>query len=366
MIVGSYSSKMVRTTTRTLESMEKTQKNILFAEFINSAKYLERILQGIVHFSPLAGNTQVRELCTKLYHELFGFLEEFIINSNFSSDERSLGPEPKEVFEEYQQVVKLIEAMIRLNLSSNYSTKAIVDLINLLYRYSNSLHNEVMLNSNLIIDYPRVNLTQLEQGDEGTAPNFSLNSEHILKANNQDKVISLDFKRADKYQDLIKEGHRQIYEKNYERAQDYFEMAANLKETAEVLTLLGWSHYLSGDIPLAKDYCLKAIKIDPDFGPPYNDMGSYLLSEGKTDESLKWFSLAKNCSNYQHREYPYINSGRAYVDKKEYVKALGEFEKAFSFAPYNEELKGTIDKIKKSLKSSGIFRPTHQDHNLEF
>lgn len=109
----------------------------------------------------------------------------------------------------------------------------------------------------------------------------------------------------------------------------------------------------------AKSYCLKAIQKDPDYGPPYNDMGTYLLDENHVKESLKWFALAKKCSNYQNREYPYINSGRAYMALQQFDKALEEFSQALAYAPLHEELHETVKKLKQN-----IHKRNSQTHNL--
>ena len=82
---------------------------------------------------------------------------------------------------------------------------------------------------------------------------------------------------------------------------------------------------------------------------PYNDLGTYLLTQGEIEESLKWFSLAKKAINYQNREYPYINSGRAWMAKKNFEKALDEFSKALTLAPFHEELHQTVEKLKRTL-----------------
>ena len=34
--------------------------------------------------------------------------------------------------------------------------------------------------------------------------------------------------------------------------------------------------------------CLRAIEIDPHFGNPYNDIGDYLMQQGKLEEAIPW------------------------------------------------------------------------------
>ena len=106
-----------------------------------------------------------------------------------------------------------------------------------------------------------------------------------------------------------------------------------------------------------------AVEIDPDYGPSYNDMGTYCLQEGDLKEALRWFQLAKKAPLYQNREYPYINSGRVYLMKKQYRSALKEFHLAKDLAPFSKNLVDTINKIEDLLKDSQHSTPLHSPYN---
>lgn len=197
---------------------------------------------------------------------------------------------------------------------------------------------------------------------------FSLPLDDVHQAIEQGltPLLVVDQQREKRYEAMIQEGHEAIFHKDYAKALEAFLKAQNYIEKAEVLTLIGWAHSLVGQMEKAKSYCLKAIQKDPDYGPPYNDLGSYLLAEGQVEESLKWFDLAKRAINYQNREYPYINSGRAFMTKKDLNRALEEFSKALTLAPYHEDLHKTVEKLKRSLVKGTSFKeglppapPTH-------
>jgi Tfp pilus assembly protein PilF len=149
-------------------------------------------------------------------------------------------------------------------------------------------------------------------------------------------------------------------EKLHEQSLEAFYRAKNYKNTAEVNTLIAWCYSFKSDFSKAKNYCLKAIAIDPEYGPPYNDFGNYLLSEGEVDESFKWFELAKRAPNYQNREYPYINTGRAYMLKEKYSEALREFSYALILAPYHFELHETVKKLRSNLEGRRKFNQMDQ------
>ncbi|WP_417334933.1 tetratricopeptide repeat protein [Halobacteriovorax marinus] len=194
-----------------------------------------------------------------------------------------------------------------------------------------------------------------DEGEEDKIiPLFKLDKENIIRFQGAGlgSIGSLEWQRDKKYDKLLHEGHEAVFEKNFAEALEKFTRALNYKETAEVLTLIGWVHSLDGRLDKAKTFCLKAIQTDADYGPPYNDLGTYLLSEGQVEESLKWFEMAKKSINYQNREYPYINAGRAYMTVKNLPKALEEFSKALTLAPYHEELHATVERLKKSIHTS--------------
>ncbi len=190
--------------------------------------------------------------------------------------------------------------------------------------------------------------------EDSIIPLFFLSKENLIRFEGEGlgSIGSLEWQRDKKYDQLLHLGHEAVFDKDYDRALDQFSKALNYKETAEILTLVGWVYSLLGKLDKAKSYCLKAIQSDADYGPPYNDLGTYLLSEGQTDESLKWFEMAKKAINYQNREYPYINSGRAHMNMKNLPKALEEFSKALTLAPYHEELHTTVERLKKSIHKS--------------
>lgn len=195
---------------------------------------------------------------------------------------------------------------------------------------------------------------EMENLEDKVIPLFKLSKENIIRFQGAGlgSIGSLEWQRDKKYDKLLHEGHEAAFEKNFDIALEKFTKALNFKETAEVLTLVGWVHSLEGRLDKAKSYCLKAIQSDADYGPPYNDLGTYLLTEGQVEESLKWFEMAKKAINYQNREYPYINAGRAYMTVKNLPKALEEFSKALTLAPYHEELHATVERLKKSIHSS--------------
>jgi len=91
------------------------------------------------------------------------------------------------------------------------------------------------------------------------------------------------------------------------------------------------------------DECYKAIQLDPEFGNPYNDLGSYFLSLKMPALATKFLEKAKTCNRYEVRQFPCINLCQHYLSKREYPKAIKEWCAALLVAPWEEP---TADALK--------------------
>ena len=98
--------------------------------------------------------------------------------------------------------------------------------------------------------------------------------------------------------------------------------------TAEAHTFLGWTYSFMGRYDDAIKECEAAIRVDPEFGNPYNDIGSYLVHLGKIEEAIPWLEKAKTAPRYEPRHFPYVNLGRIYLKMGKIEQASREFEQA--------------------------------------
>jgi Tfp pilus assembly protein PilF len=338
----------------------ETTNTLLLAEYFTSVGYLDRLLFAFtemerLHYGP-RGKNQIQKLlndCSVFFIKEFSEFELEATPSEWAQFKAQL--------KTYHSV---IESFIKAPYKSTKKDTMVVNYINLLYRNCFEIHNFIMESTNLEIQYPRLGLIQEENiptitmSEEATrAPLFFLDEKKLQNygeetSNQKTSLVFLEMKREEKYEFYLHKGHYFIAQKNYEEAKTNFYRARNYKETAEVLTLLAWSHSLLGEKSQAKSYCLKAVQIDSQYGPAYNDFGNYILAEGQVQESLRWFELAKRAHNYQNREYPYINAGRAYVLLKDFDQALTEFSLALTIAPQHYELHDTVAKLKISLEKT--------------
>lgn len=145
-----------------------------------------------------------------------------------------------------------------------------------------------------------------------------MNDEEILR----EKAMVL-FDRAFKHQMRGEYGH----------AISLYERSIEVHPTAEAYTFLGWTYSMIDQYHEAIDACHKAIELDPDFGNPYNDIGSYLVELGRPQEAIPWLEKAIAAPRYESPQYPHMNLGRVYERLGDYQSALAYYNRALEIAP---------------------------------
>jgi Tfp pilus assembly protein PilF len=107
-----------------------------------------------------------------------------------------------------------------------------------------------------------------------------------------------------------------------------FEKSLAIMPTAEAYTYLGWTYGQMGNYERAIEEAQKAIRIDPDYGNPYNDIGVYLIEQGKEDEAIPYLEKAMRAGRYCCQQFPHFNLARIFLKNKMYEKARQEFKKS--------------------------------------
>jgi Tfp pilus assembly protein PilF len=134
-----------------------------------------------------------------------------------------------------------------------------------------------------------------------------------------------------------------------ERAIEMYRDSIEMCPTAEAHTFLGWAFSFQGKLEEATQECLRAIEIDPDFGNPYNDIGVYLMQQGKLDEAVEWLQKAKHAPRYEPRHFPHMNLARIHMKRNQWWGALREFEAAVKFAPHDVPLAKALHSLRGRL-----------------
>ncbi len=127
---------------------------------------------------------------------------------------------------------------------------------------------------------------------------------------------------------------RQAYELQmageFQQAIELYTRSIEAFPTAEAYTFRGWTYSFLGDYDRAIAECLEAIKVDPEFGNPYNDIGAYLIEQEKWDEAIPWFKKAMVAKRYEARCYPHFNLGRVYEHRHDWQKAKECYAQAYA------------------------------------
>jgi tetratricopeptide (TPR) repeat protein len=129
------------------------------------------------------------------------------------------------------------------------------------------------------------------------------------------------------------DGGRLIEARRFEAAILTLTRSIELYPTAEAHTFRGWAYSHLGRIDEAIAECKRAIEVDPTFGNPYNDIGAYLIEQGKLDEAIPWLEQATTAERYEPRAFPWANLGRIYAARGDRTRAIACFRKALELQP---------------------------------
>ena len=149
---------------------------------------------------------------------------------------------------------------------------------------------------------------------------------------------------------LFQKAYMLQMEGEFERAVEVFQESIDICPTAEAYTFLGWTYRFQGRLNDAIAECRKAIAVDPSFGNPYNDIGAYLIEQGKHEEAIPWLVKATESERYESYHYPWYNLGRAHVALEAYNRARECFTKALIIQPDYRLAEEALEKLRMLLQ----------------
>jgi Tfp pilus assembly protein PilF len=155
--------------------------------------------------------------------------------------------------------------------------------------------------------------------------------------------------RLTKAQELFQQAYASQMDGKFHRAIRLYKRSIEVYATAEAYTFLGWTYSFQGRLDEAIEECHKAIAVDPEFGNPYNDIGVYLMQKGQYDDALPWLEKAKRAPRYEPRHFPYLNMGRIFLAKGEWLAAIKEFERAVEIMPDDPAVRKILAELRARL-----------------
>ena len=132
----------------------------------------------------------------------------------------------------------------------------------------------------------------------------------------------------------------------YRDAVALYRRSIALLPTAEGHTYLGWALSRLGRLEEAITESNKAIPLDPDYGNPYNDIGSYLIRLGRPDEAVPWLEKAIASKRYCCYQFPQFSMGRILLAKGRIEAARRAFERALGHDPGFAPAKTALERLR--------------------
>lgn len=132
---------------------------------------------------------------------------------------------------------------------------------------------------------------------------------------------------------LFEQAYRRQMQGALDEALSLYTQSIEAFPTAEAYTFRGWTYSFLGDYEQAIEECLCAIEVDPSYGNPYNDIGAYLIEQGKLDEAISWLERATRAQRYDSYCFPYFNLGRIFERKRDFRRAQQCFQRALEANP---------------------------------
>jgi Tfp pilus assembly protein PilF len=155
--------------------------------------------------------------------------------------------------------------------------------------------------------------------------------------------------KADQAARLWERGTQRLSAGDTEEALELFTQSIAAHPTGEGHTFRGWALSYLGRFDEAIEECKTAIEVDPDFGNPYNDIGVYLMQQGKLEEAIPWLEQAKVAPRYEPRHFPYSNLGTIYERKGRLRQALVEYKAALRFEPHHEPAVRAVARLQAQM-----------------
>ena len=347
--------------------MSNNLNTLLLAELYTASNYVERLCHAYkcssIKFPLSLGDNYVEELYKQLKENVF-ITRQGCVGRNGDND-------TDRILDVTCHISEICKAMVRLDFDSVGTALKAVEIINIMYRYSYYFHVyacKTHIHPIALPTPPLADIVKTDSQEEFPITLFGLRFEKLENAFAFGKGNSLyEFQelRERRYRDMLREARRLEEQGALDEAEELLLKLCAIKEKGELWGLLARIQFSKGNNEQAKEYCLKGIRQDPDYGSLYNDLGLYWMEEGNRAEALKWFALAKQCIRYPERQDAYVNSGRIYKKQGRYFLALEQFTIALDMDPFNYEIREELEEL-ETLAFASLDYPAAPEKIIDY
>jgi tetratricopeptide (TPR) repeat protein len=150
--------------------------------------------------------------------------------------------------------------------------------------------------------------------------------------------------------------YQQAYARQVQGALDeaiaLYQESLHLLPTPEAHTFLGWAYSFQGRYEEAIAECETAIRLDPEFGNPYNDIGAYLIELGRPAEAIPHLEKALTASRYDCYHYAHFNLGRIHEELGDLAAAKACYTRALELAPGYHLAFRALRQVERQLRAA--------------
>lgn len=148
---------------------------------------------------------------------------------------------------------------------------------------------------------------------------------------------------------FLERGYRLHLEGDLETATACYRHSIALAPSAPAHTFLGCLLAQTGRLDEAIAECREAIRLDPELGNAWSDLGAYYLEKGETDRAATYLERANAKTRFERPHHVHANLGRAHWHQGLLMKALDEFRTALALEPRNLQAKKAIREILRNF-----------------
>jgi tetratricopeptide (TPR) repeat protein len=132
---------------------------------------------------------------------------------------------------------------------------------------------------------------------------------------------------------LLRMAYALQVEGEIERALALYEKSIRLHASAEAETYLAWALSTVGRLDDAASHCVAAMRLDPGFPNPWNDLGAYRVQQGRPEDALFFLKRAVRLDSPLVASHAHYNLHRAYLELGDRGRALAHLHAALETDP---------------------------------